>query len=1249
MKKKEDIDVASMLAAMLESDGQRFQYEIPTCPGDGSPWTVGYPGCIEKSMAIFPLIMRYKFADVCKAAFCINSWHQNRSAQSCIVSLNTALISAEAFGENPITTYEDFKTFYRELDKLNLVSFREDYVIPVLGHTKLCFKGRWWPALHGCGMVHEYSRLCFANSICQEAGKSDEFESLLSYVASMTTLLEGAGWDGEEVGDIALHMPTASHWGNTARWFEESPYAQLPSDVLEVLSNKDKPVENAHFVKRADTTYPLFNPSILIDYLGFCCELLDTKALTGAVDSHLAFNADSFYTSNILDQSGLFLWPRFKLNDKHIENCPVSFMFFDDAGCLTLFYDLNYGDGNLKELRKVLIKRTPEVQAYESFKREKGYRRLRFGKQSIKEINLVAFVNDVAPVTMPSHAETSEVADITCGALDLLSILHASSSIEEINTYFVSLRKSKSKIVSGISGIFPHFWHWKDSSHNIFAGTEDISSHFNIFSEYNDNDLYYCNFFNIETRHYPFVDNTYPFGSPFRYRFEENDQGFVIATTKAEGKYVSESRRLGDKPHFLQLCADSNAGSNLTKEEFEREIEAYNISQNILAKLANDLEEEFGMLANACGGIVRFEYVCGASDKARYLDVIDKDLGICAKMLDASFGYVCYTFDMDRFLEALIHSTDRSVECRLGVAIVSSLRENYSVAENLVKAINSLRYEKKLVDMKAVEMPYVWHRSAGDIKETNISRKAAIKTVAIAADEAGIEPGAYRGKDANRMLRGFQDGLTNILKEKLGKYAAKTLIMDLYEVCGSASHEFFIHTNRIRSFTRIDEQEAHRLEDSTLDLREDAREIIRASRYCIETVLAFGLNGKEKPSAAELACVLSLAIQCLGVNDIADMFHFNPMGLSAEVEENKTVKIVEDDELILKSRDIKRRSLADPGHILEDSSVDINYLKRSNSAFKKDTGISFECFLCVLDELALGVESSEIFSFARPNVVSVPKEDLATHLSDSLRGHFEENDIRCCIEFLTIDRNALNVINGITLDYIPFGRVKDRPNRLQLKPLVSFEDASIYSPVCAGMLKKRWLEGIAQRFLPTKAYVSLYEVSRQWKEHYEKALEKDVRDCFLSHGFNAKHVFKGVLLHKHGNHPQNLGDYDGLAYDEKTETIWCIECKEFEKVESAFDSFQLQERWFKKKGKLQKFEKRVLYLTDHLDQIASDFNFQHFGALKIKPYLVCNKLFMNMIGESSFEVITLNELSKILDMRTEVVDSLHSVSTGKDL
>lgn len=154
------------------------------------------------------------------------------------------------------------------------------------------------------------------------------------------------------------------------------------------------------------------------------------------------------------------------------------------------------------------------------------------------------------------------------------------------------------------------------------------------------------------------------------------------------------------------------------------------------------------------------------------------------------------------------------------------------------------------------------------------------------------------------------------------------------------------------------------------------------------------------------------------------------------------------------------------------------------------------------------------------------------------------------------------------------------------------------------MLKLRWLHGIMDRFLPAKvAFPKLNSTIEDWKRRYEKTLETDVEDCFISNGFARKDVYRGLELCKKGNHPQYLGDYDGLAYDASSATIWVVECKEYEKVESAYDYMQLQQRWFGQDGKLLKFERRIKYMQDHLEEIANDLGLAHQDPFTTAPLL----------------------------------------------
>jgi hypothetical protein len=157
------------------------------------PWTIEFQGCIEMSERIESLISRYRFKDALQSVYCINSWYRNRPVQGCAMALNATLLSIHEYGNTSIDDYEEFISFFEKLKKICVVSSNEDYVLPVMGQTKIKFNGKWWDALYGCGATQEYPRLSFADAVCTSAGKKEEFESLLHYVGAMSKALNGGG------------------------------------------------------------------------------------------------------------------------------------------------------------------------------------------------------------------------------------------------------------------------------------------------------------------------------------------------------------------------------------------------------------------------------------------------------------------------------------------------------------------------------------------------------------------------------------------------------------------------------------------------------------------------------------------------------------------------------------------------------------------------------------------------------------------------------------------------------------------------------------------------------------------------------------------------------------------------------------------------------------------------------------------------------------------------------------------------
>ena len=54
-----------------------------------------------------------------QSVYCINSWYKNRPAQGCAMALNAALLSITEYGDTSIGTYEEFTSFFHDLQKLN--------------------------------------------------------------------------------------------------------------------------------------------------------------------------------------------------------------------------------------------------------------------------------------------------------------------------------------------------------------------------------------------------------------------------------------------------------------------------------------------------------------------------------------------------------------------------------------------------------------------------------------------------------------------------------------------------------------------------------------------------------------------------------------------------------------------------------------------------------------------------------------------------------------------------------------------------------------------------------------------------------------------------------------------------------------------------------------------------------------------------------------------------------------------------
>ena len=1181
--------------------------------------TLSYPECINAAKKIAPFISQFDIDSVARAIFCINSWHENRSSQNSTYALNAALLNTAKFGTEPIIDYESFSAFFTHVKKvLPIFPGFEDEVVPVMGQTLIPFQGRWRRALYGCGTTLEYPRLYFANTIIDNPNRIAEFNELLDYVDDMSQELGGGGWRDSDAVPGDIRMPNADYWSRTYKWMEANPVRCLSANTIAAIDKSESYVENKCFVMNGDRAIPLFCPSILEDHLERSMAAQEKERNQAAIDVALLNQARIIFDSDRQRGSSVLAFPLFAINDKPVESCPSTFLILGEGNKATLFYNASCGhnDSGLKKLRKLFRKEKSTLEIFDYVKVNGKQRRLVLEQPNHLELTIVAYHDNIDTISIPRVEKRSKMADFDCGAADLMAILMMATNADEICSFFQFAAASRNTLLAPFVAASDYFIVWTNSNRQILGGAEDHWGGVALALDFNETDWYFTKFFRNELANFPRGNNErWILSSPFAYNLRGNERGFTEIIRKSDGQSLGLAKKLlgnSGEECFIRLKADLESTRNVPLETFERSASTFPLLEDLLMCITNDAESEIAGLISG-QGCLDLVYVMPGGVEADSLPTVNNELGIKALHVESGHHTVFYSVDSEVFCNAISSAQDRHVECRFAEAILSLVDGSHpNATRGLMSKFSSLSHGGKMVDVESFHIPYRWQYGREKPTLNDTSKAAALKTVAYAVDDENIKPGRYFGTDANNTIRAFQKALSKAFEDQLSLFNKADLLVKFYEILASSSHSFYVNTKRYNSFSNLQDDEGERIDKKVIDQRENSRREMRAAMYSIETLLTLSCHGDRIADASEVSKLVAIGGQLLTASDAADMLMFNPRGMEIEIADNCVATIIEDEELLKESRSLKSRLARD--------------------AFETDTGILLPCFLDVLNSLSLNSSTVPEKHYVSHNVISIEKTSILESIKQEFAGIHSETMVEKCIDFLTLSNDKLKEINGKTLEYLPFGNTKNRPNRLELKPLVEVDDRFIFSPIRTGLLQERWIQGIAERFLPAKtAFPALNTVMENWKHRYEKALEKDVQDLFLSEGFLQRNVFRGIELCKKGKHPQQLGDYDGLAYCPATETVWAIECKEFEKIESAFDYMQLQHRWFGEDGKLLKYERRIQYLRDNLNKVAADLGFEHVGTLSLRPYLVSNKPFMNAIGQSNFQIITLWELESLLE------------------
>lgn len=223
----------------------------------------------EKKKSLIPVLCQYDFLSALTAVFSITSWRKNRGAQESCLALNSAMVENKEWGRKTICTPNDLEEFFQLLYPILKTTPYDDPVLPDFGEIKLNYRSKYYSVITGTGHTAPiFSALQFLEKISEAACMDANTVSLLCYSDYCIDFLKAKNTPINK--DFSLHpqfeSPTFDYYENVKDFITEEKWTELGAPLLSMLTAESNDIVRSHFFSFNNRYYPLFNPSLVIDY-----------------------------------------------------------------------------------------------------------------------------------------------------------------------------------------------------------------------------------------------------------------------------------------------------------------------------------------------------------------------------------------------------------------------------------------------------------------------------------------------------------------------------------------------------------------------------------------------------------------------------------------------------------------------------------------------------------------------------------------------------------------------------------------------------------------------------------------------------------------------------------------------------------------------------------------------------------------------------------------------------------------------
>lgn len=1186
----------------------------------------GFEFLEQKKKSIIPILCQYDFLSALTAVFTITSWRKNRGAQESCLALNSAIAENKEWGHKTILTSDDLDELFELLHPILKITPWDDPVLPDFGEIKLDYQSKYYSVITGTGHTAPvFPALQFLEKLSESACMDTNTVNLLAYSDYCLNYLRGKNAPIDD--DLSLspqfESPTFDYYEIVKNFIAEERWIELGAPLLSMLTAENNGIIRSHFCSFNNHYYPLFNPSLVIDYQTKILLTRPEGELHNMVISTLADKLASIYDTHEITTGHVIRNARLLIKKQLLDN-KNSFAYIENDN-LIIFLDCSNEHRIEETISRISITYTEDdlsIVDLDTKIPQKGYKAYHINKKC--KLSIICF-DDYIDVNQFRIDLREKDEKTVYTAIDLMYMLMFSSSVSQIAEFDSDDKNDETQLFSwgGVSDYFTVFLSEKGFISkgalvysNISSGIDTSAAH--ILT-------YYLELGQV----FPFHLSSALFAGPEYWKIQRGDnlvfqiirkanifsRGALFKYANGCSVFLSYDLNVLKKSNTIQL----NCSLNMFRAIAEKFFIEYYQDLSAISPLANTLVQ---FCCHSLFNQTLEHYICCQKTKVSQNRII-----------------VDYEVNSDKIASDIADVSDRSVEYNvIGELLQPLVCLSESSYSNLFEKMNAIAGEKKTLGSTAIKIDFHFNPNTYEIKETDISELSVRKKIAKICAETGILPGIYERKDATDVVRKIQESVVSHLENTIKLMERDKLHM--FFLSALATEQLSVNLNRTSAILteEIDEKERNKSLAKSTQLSEKAMMRKTSLLYLIETNLFLeNERGEEVIDNNVLSELLSFAEWIVYLQNTSDLCFHNDSDTKLIVENDYRISVELDEYYSqIREEENKRKIIAKP-YDLHSDDIDKDFFEKVMKAFYEDTGVHFNVLMHVLRYLSDSIFSHDNVEFEEiyPNVIKAKTTDLLNDFLTSVTEDASGESVKRAYDFLTIVSSQLKTICDTVYPILPIWEREKRDNCFAVRPIYMYNNECIYSPIIMKELEKRWIEGFFQFYPPfEKGLKRTCDALCEWKKYYEHLFSADVENLLKESGCEyTKHDVDLRREDRRGNHPtiNELGDYDVIGLNIEQKKIFVIECKVLQPIGSIFEQSNQQKRFFIKEKFDEKFQKRIDYFSKVAMSFFANHGFDTRG-FTIQPYMVVNKVFSSYYKHVQFPIVTYDELRKEIQL-----------------